>query len=549
MGFLDIFRRHHIPPGDPEARRIWVPGVQPTGVRVDHDIALTYAAFWAAVRVIAETVAQLPWHIFRRNENGQERQAEHPLDRLLNVQPNPETDAYTWRTVMLGWATTWGNAYAEIQRDAQKRPVALWQIPPDRVTIVRGDDRQFAYEIRNVSGDSTFLEPKNMLHVKGLGWDGQRGYSIVAYHAKTIGAGLGQNAFADGFIGGSAVPAGVLQSSRPMSAQVKQKWRERFAKVHQGVSKIRELLVLDEGMSYETIGIPPEDAQLLETRTFSVLEISRIFGIAPHLLGEMSQATFSNIEEQNRDSAIRWIIPWSKRMAAPVNIRLLTGSFFSQHILNALLRADVNTRYSAYATGIMNGFLSPNDVRRLEDMNSIDDGDVYVMQGQMTTLENIANPPEPQPVPEALGGPPEETEDDEPDESEDADPAQVNQNQRQAFVDLLGDVFRRACARICHRLAGGGAHAKILGDHYCYLHAELIGPARSIYGAMAQDIRREEVEILVQLAACEFRDVSQAEIEETDDVRAVAESWAGTRAQMAADALFNDLRTVAYARG
>lgn len=557
MGLLSIFRRKpleqrsHFDKDDPEAHRIWFGATQPSGVRVTHDIALTYSAFWAAVRVISETVAQLPWHIFRRTEDGQERQDQFRLERLLNVAPNPETDAFTWRTVILGWTLVWGNGYAEIQRDKQGRPIALWQIPPDRVDLVRDGEGRLFYEVRNHSGGSTFLPAKDMLHFKGLGWDGQKGYSVVGYHAKTIGAGLGQAQWGDGFLAGSAVPAGVLSNTRVMSPQAKEAWAKRFAETHQNQGKRRRLLVIDEGMTYTQIGVPPEDAQLLESQSFSVLNVARIFGTAPHLLGEMTAATFSNIEEQSRDSAIRWIIPWSKRMAAPINTKLLTGSFFSQHILNALLRADVATRFASYSTGIMNGFLSPNDVRGFEDMNPIKDGDVYVMQGQMTTLENIANPPEPQPIPEALGGPPEGDGDDE-DESTDSGPADVSDNQRSAFVDLLGDVYRRACSRIFHQLrtlGQDGDKGRILDGHARYLFDELVGPARSVYGAMADDIDAETVDVLVRLAAGEFRDRSEAELDGVDDLAAAADSWAGTRAQEAAAALFNELRTVAYVRG
>lgn len=535
-------RRH--PPDNPDAVRVFI-NPSAGGVFVNHDIALTYSAFWAAVRVISETVAQLPWHTFRVTEDGSERLHAHNLQRMLNVQTNPETDAFTWRTVMLGWVLTWGNAYAEIQRDRQGRVIAFWQVPPDRVDIGRDELGGVVYRVRNPTTADAFIPAADMLHVKGLGWDGQKGYSVVGYHIETISGALAQNRYATNFIDGAAVPAGVLTNERMMSPQAKENWIDAFKKSHQGAGKKRQLLIVDEGMSYQAIGVPPETAQLIENKRFSVLDISRIFGVAPHDLGEMEHATFSNIEEQNRSGAVRWTIPWSMRMSAAVNTKVLTGNVRTKHILQALLRADLSTRFSAYAIGIQNGWLSPNDVRSFEDQNPIPDGDLYVMQGQMMTLEDVANPPEPAPppVPPPVAQP--QGDDDEDDETESND---VSSNQRQAFVDLLGDVFRRACRRAHHRIAEGGTADKIMADHHRYLSKELTGPAESIYGAMAPDMDRRTVDVLVRLTACEFYDKSRAELEQADDAAAASGAWAGTRAQDAASALFDELRTVAYAR-
>jgi len=540
--------RRRFDPEDPEAVRVWIPSTS-GGVYVNHDIALTYTAFWAAVRVISETIAQLPWNVYRRTDKGTEKLPDHILDRLLNVQANPETDAFTFRTVMLGWALTWGNGYAEIQRDGYGRPAGLWQIPPDRVDLVRDEDGRLLYEVRNNSRDPDYLLPKDVLHVKGLGWDGQRGYSVVGYHVKTIGAALGQNEYSANFLDGMAIPAGVLSNKRQMSPEAKKKWIEAFRKAHQGAGKRRSLLIVDEGMDYQSVGVPPETAQVFESKKFSVLDICRIFGVAPHLLGELEFATFSNIEEQNRQSATAWIVPWSRRMEAPINTKLLQGTYYCRHNYNALIRADIEKRYNAYNTGVRGGWMSPNEVRELEDMNSIGpDGDVYVMQSQMVQLEDIANPPEPQPVPAALQGEQGGQNVDESQQDAGNGPQPLTDNQRQAFVDLLGDVFRRASNRVHHRVKQGAGADSILGDHYKYLCRELTGPAESIYGAMAEDVDKDVVDVLTRMAANAYYEQSRDELTVSIDPAGLTETWGATRAQAAAASLFNDLRNMSHVR-
>jgi HK97 family phage portal protein len=170
---------------------------------------------------------------------------------------------------------------------------------------------------------------------------------------------------------------GVL--SEPAYKRLQESWDAS----HQGLSNAHRVKILEEGMDVTTVGVPPEEAQFLETRKFQVNEIARWFRIPPHMVGDLEHASFSNIEEQGLEFVIYTLMPWLVRHEQAISRDLLTESerqtFFVKYLVNGLLRGNILTRYQAYGAGIQGGFLSPNEVRIFEDMNPYEGGDQYLL--------------------------------------------------------------------------------------------------------------------------------------------------------------------------
>ena len=435
---------------------MYVP-MRQAGMHVDHDTALKLSTVFACTRVIAETVAQLPWRVYRENANGgRDRVVSSPLENVLQRRPNPEMGAFTFRETLLAWALTWGNGYAEIVRDQAGRVAELWPIAPDRVCLKRASDGVLYYEVSNQSGAKTLLDPADVFHLHGLGFDGVEGYSVISMAARSIGLGLAADEFGASFFGNSTVVSGILKHPATLSEEAVSRLKESWKEQRQGPSRAHSPIVLEEGMTWEQLGIPPDDAQFLETRRFQVQDICRWFRVPPHKVADLERATFSNIEHQSIEFVVDTIMPWCLRLEQEADRKLFGRTtpqrMYTKLNANALLRGDAKSRSDFYSTMWNLGVLSVNEIRELEDLNPIgEDGDKRFVQLNMTTLERAGEEPEPQPQPEA-----ERDVQFEADEEELANAADKidrsivrsvtrhldHARDRQNFCDLLNNTFR-----------------------------------------------------------------------------------------------------------
>jgi len=403
------------------------------GVRVDHETALTYSAVYAAVRVIAETISTLPWRVLRLNPDGtRERLPTSPVERVLNVRPNPEMSPFSFRETMVSWALTWGNGYAEIVRDGAGRVTELWPIAPDRVDVRRDDSGALVYEIRNNRGERTYLPSSSVYHLHGLGYDGLVGYSVITLAARNIGLGLASEQFAGSFFANGAVLSGIVEHPGHLSDVAHANLRKSLAE-NTGPKNAYKPMILEEGLKWTQIGIPPEDAQLLATRQFSVIDIARWFRVPPHKLADLERATFSNIEHQDREFVVNTLMPWTIRMEQEADYKLFPNrgnAAYTKLQVNALMRGDSQARAEFYQKMANMGVFSINEVRALEDMDPIGpDGDKRLVQINQTTLEKIGN-----------------------DDPEDTEPTIAPaQDQRGAHVRLVQDVLARVIKKEMHR--------------------------------------------------------------------------------------------------
>jgi HK97 family phage portal protein len=378
-------------------RIMYLPRV--AGVRVNEDNALTLGAVWACVRVISESLAGLPWQVYRnRFDGGIELQTEHALNWILDTQPNPETSAFIFRETLIAHCLTWGNGYAEIERDAVGRPVWLWQITPDRVQPERFQGR-IIYDIANPRGPNTVLERDDMFHVAGLGFDGLVGYSVIRHAARTIGMGIAVDEAGAGLFANDSTPGGLLKHPGKLSeaarANVLRSWQER----HGGPANRRRVAILEEGLEWQQTGLPPEDAQLVEQRQLTPTEIARWFRVPPHKIGDLTRATFSNIEHQAIEFVNDTLRPWAERFESEADLKLFgrnnRGNFVTVINLDELKRGDLQSQASFVKdmTGV--GVFSVNDGLRFLGRNPIGpDGDKRFVPLNMQLLEKAGEEPE-----------------------------------------------------------------------------------------------------------------------------------------------------------
>lgn len=403
---VNFFNRSTTPNNSTGQRLVYVP-MRKGGIYVDHETANNFSAVWACSRFISQSVAQLPWHVRRRRDNGgSDPAATHPVDQLISTRPCPEISAFQWKAAMSAWAVSWGNAYAEIEKDLAGRPTALWPLSPDRVTPMRGEDGRLVYEVLNYRGPKTYLEPDQVFHIAGLGYDGIKGYSVISLAAASIGAGIAADEFAASFYANGAVMSGGLKTENKLADETYQRLKKDFNEKFVGPQKSWRPIILEHGLDWVPFGMPLKDAEFLGSQKFRVQDIARWFGVPPHKIGDLERATFSNIEHQAIETVTDTIVPWVIRFEQEADYKLISprnrGIFFTKMKLQGLMRGDHASRAAFYKDMRNCGVFSVDEIREREDENPIGPakgGNKYVMQGQYVTLDKIGEEPVPQPGP------------------------------------------------------------------------------------------------------------------------------------------------------
>lgn len=365
-------------------------GTSSSGKAVNERTALQTTAVYACVRILAETIAALPLHTYQHTNGGKEKAAEHPLYYLLHSEPNSEMTSFVFRETLMGHLLLWGNAYAQIIRDGRGRVVGLYPLLPNKMIVNRNDQGQLYYQYEK-DGCLYILNRHEVLHIPGLGFDGLIGYSPIAMAKNAIGMAIATEEYGAKFFANGANPGGVLE--HPGVVKDPARIRESWNAVYQGSGNAHRVAVLEEGMKFQSIGIPPEQAQFLETRKFQINEIARIFRIPPHMIGDLEKSSFSNIEQQSLEFVMYTLDPWVVRWEQAIQRALFSESekrqFFVKFNVDGLLRGDYESRMNGYAVGRQNGWLSSNDIRELENLNRIPTelgGDLYLINGNMTKL-------------------------------------------------------------------------------------------------------------------------------------------------------------------
>jgi len=341
-----------------------------SGENVTEETALTYSAVWNAVTLISGTVSTLPLHLLRKDQRKTISVTEKPLYRVLHDRFNYYMTAQVGREVMASHILTWGNCYAEIVRNRIGEVVELWPIAPNRVRpeFKKGE---LVYNIR-VDNEEKTLPRSKILHILGPSPDGFMGYSVIGLARKGIGLSMALETFGSLYFGQGTHPGVVVSHPGNLNAQAHANLKKSLTESYSGLGQSHRLMLLEDGMKVENIGIPPEDSQFLETRQFQIPEIARWFNLPPHKLKDLTKSSFSNIESEQISFVTDSILPWLIRFEQHYNMRLLTETeqfkqmIYTRHNVDGLLRGNSVDRANYYKAMFGTGVMSINEIRAKE---------------------------------------------------------------------------------------------------------------------------------------------------------------------------------------
>lgn len=356
-----------------------------SGVRVTEDVFLSNAAMWSAIRQISEAIGMLPFLLYERHDapgltgRRKERAEGHPLYRVLHDYPNEYQTSIEFRSMMQANILVRGNAFAEIERDLDGNVKNLWWIHP-RYVEVKAVDGVLTYVV-NVNGARVPVLPRNMLHLRGFTVNGLLGINIVKQFRNQIGLSRALESFLEAFFSRGTAPGGVLTHPEALTPDARKRLEREFQKAYgNGLTNAQRILILDEGVQWAQRGTSPEDSEALDSRRFAVSEVSRITGMPLHMLGDLTNAHFSNIVEQSVEFVTYCLGPWCTRWEQRSDLVLLSpedrasGRFFTKFNTDALLRGDPTKRWDSLCRQVNNGIMTQDEARDINDMNPLPEG-------------------------------------------------------------------------------------------------------------------------------------------------------------------------------
>lgn len=460
------------------------------GVHVTHDSALTFTAVFAAINILASNIASLPLQVFERLPEGGKRPAyDYPAYDLIHDSPNRDLTSFKFRQDLMSNTLRWGNGYAEIERAEDGiTPIAQHLLPPHLVELRQHNGGEFDgwwyYDVQGYKG----ILPENMIHIRGLGSDGLIGYSPITMFRNAIGLGIATERLGASLFANGTNFRGILTvRSKPESPEARKEFRRSLEALHGGPENGNRIAVFQDGTTFTPTTMPPDDSQFLQTRTFQIQEVSRIYNVPAHKLGDLSKATFSNIEEQNIDFYTSSLMPWIENIEAEYNKKIIPSwdrkRFFIEHNMNALLRGNSASRSAYYAQMKSIGVFSVNEIRSLENMNPIEGGDQHDHPLNTTTLEAMAAatqaPLPPEPVPAQTPA-----------------PAPVVNAVRGVLLDAVGRMVRRevtALRRAAKKPDFATAIEEFYSDHRTILADSIRPGLRALEAATGHEVHEEEI--------------------------------------------------------
>jgi HK97 family phage portal protein len=397
-----------------------------SGEAVSVETALNHSVVWACNRIISESIGYIPAILMRKTGNEKQPAEGHPMHLAMKMAPNDEISAQGFTEMLTSHCLLQGNGFAHIiRRSGTGTAVQLQHLLPQNVFPDREKDgaKRLVYVIKEPgTADKTYTlqpgKPQDILHLRGLGWDGLRGYSVITMGRQSIGSAIAAERNAARFWAyGGRVPYVLKLDKKFQNDQDFEKFRDDWEKVY---SEPQRAPILEPWVTYEKVGLSMKDAQALETRLFTVSEICRWFSVSPHLVQDLSHATFSNIENLALQFVVMTLSTWIGRWEQDFWRCVLTPEekaqgYFLRHNVNALLRGDFKARMDGYASALQNGHMSIDEVRDLEDRNPLPDGagSHYHIQLNMQSIGDEQPQQNPQPrnaKPPAAGADEEEEE-------------------------------------------------------------------------------------------------------------------------------------------
>ncbi|MED4922910.1 phage portal protein [Anoxybacillus geothermalis] len=375
-------------------------GISPGEVNVYGKNALKEATVYACIKILAESLSKLPLKIYLEGENGINKAVKHYLYKLLKLRPNPYMSASDFAKCNETQRNIHGNAYVNIETDEKGRIVGLWPIDAGKVRIWIDDIGLFSsknhiwYEV-DVGTERRKLMPNELLHFKsGVTLDGIVGIPPLDYLRATVENAAAAGRFINNFYKQGLQVKGIVQYVGDLNPEAQKKFREKFEEMSSGLKNSHRIALMPIGYEFKPISLTMSDAQFLENTELTIRQIATAFGIKMHQLNDLSRATHTNVAEQQRQFYVDTLLPILTMYEQEMTYKLfldseLDAGYYVKFNVDSILRADIKTRYEAYAIGIQNGFLEPDEARAKEDLPPRPGGNQLIVNGNYIPLTMV----------------------------------------------------------------------------------------------------------------------------------------------------------------
>ena len=396
MGFFDFITKRNMDQGDRPPAEV-ADLLDPD--KITKGDALKINAVLSCISIISGAIAALPFDLFRRTENGREKATKHCLYKLTQF-PALEMPAFNFMEALIINLLIYGNAYIEIVR-VKREIKELHLIPSKAVSTAEKADGEIIYYISREGGKTTFSSRDGVImHIAGRAWNGREGLSPVDLCMRSLDFSRALENFGASYFGRGARPSGFLKAKRPLTPDAVKNLKRSFIENYAGGKNSGKMIVLEDGMEYEAAQNGNDQAQFLETRRFQIAEIARIFNVPLYLLNETEKSTSwgSGLEQLNISFVQNTLTPTLKRIEEAYNFYLLTDAektnYYFEFNVDGLLRGDQKSRAEFYHSALMDGWLSPNEIRRKENLPDIPGGDIYYIPLNLTAYAGPDKPAE-----------------------------------------------------------------------------------------------------------------------------------------------------------
>lgn len=410
MGFLDELRvaparderSEKINPRHPRDPALAALFSNPDDPHVGPETALRITAVYACVSLIAETIASLPLHVYLRGANGETSKSKsHPLYEIVHDSPSRRYDltSFEWRESMVSHTALRGDAYARISYNSRGQIDAIDPIHPDHIRPRYDERRRVVYMWQeDGQGRERALFSEQVLRIPFKMMDFYTSLSPIGVHRRTLTNTINANRMLAAAYKNGVRPGGAITHDEPLNEEARARIRASIEALHAGPDNAGRFLVLDGGFKFSPMEMKLADFQFIEQQNFSVTDIARIYLVPPHKIGDLSRATFSNIEEQSLDFVASTMLRWCRRIESRMNRSLLSdedrrAGYYIAFDLRGLMRGNAQARASFYQALFYLGAITPNEIRAAEDLNPYENGDQFFLQGATVPIDAAGNTP------------------------------------------------------------------------------------------------------------------------------------------------------------
>lgn len=418
-----------------------------SGVRVTPKMALGYSAWWRGLVLVSTAVGKLPLVTYKRlgqeDDAGKEKDREHAAFKLLRYRPSPFYSAGIFKETLTAHAMAEGNGYGFIVRNRDKTPKEMLILDPFQTFPVRANG--LLWYVTRIGAEDRKLKPSDVLHIRGLGFDGLIGYPVRQIAADSLGLGIAARQNGSAFMRNASRPSVVLEHPKAIGTEAANNLRASWERMASGLENAHRTAVLEEGAKATVLSVNAKDAQQVETREHQIREVANFVGVPPHKLGDPARTSFKSLEQEEQaflnDGLDIWLVRWEEegREKLLSERERETDSHVIEFTRNALVRADLPARGTFYASAVGGPYMLADEARARENMAPLPDG-------QGATLA----PPPNQSVPADDDDPSSDTDgdtDEDDDESDDLEEderqAQIRSANEALLADRVGFLARR----------------------------------------------------------------------------------------------------------